>query len=421
VANIILSQVDSAYVQARQSFNQSFRTLAVSGQSDIVADSTADTLTLVAGTGITLTTDAATDTLTITSTATGGGGLDSAQVINLIDSDYINARVTTSSQNVFSKIAVSGQGTVEADSTGDTLTLVAGSNITLTTNASTDTITINSTGGTGGTIGSANQVVVNSYIGDSSTTNFTLSYEPAAEQLSFITINGVAQHVDAYSISGTTLTLSEAPDSGDAIEIRTLRLQSAEVELRDYATYVYQPSSPASTFQDSDINDNVLAYDIGKLDVFLNGVRLVNGLDYTATTGTSITLLGDVADSGDTVAINSYAKATVIDPNYQLTPGNADFTTTDSDQVVTTFSAGLYRTAKFIVQLEKDSDSKYHATEILLTHNGSNVFMTEYATITTDSSLGTFDADILGGNVRLLVTPTLTNVSVKTKRISIGA
>lgn len=51
------------------------------------------------------------------------------------------------SQNVFSTIAVSGQSDVVADSTTDTLTLAAGSNITLTTNAGTDTITIASTGG----------------------------------------------------------------------------------------------------------------------------------------------------------------------------------------------------------------------------------------------------------------------------------
>ena len=47
--------------------------------------------------------------------------------------------------------------------------------------------------------------------------------------------------------------------------------------------------------------------------------------------------------------------------------------------------------------------------------------MTEYGTITTDSSLGTFDADINSGMVRLLVTPAFTNVSVKSKRISVGA
>ena len=46
-------------------------------------------------------------------------------------------------QNAFSNIAVSGQTTVAADSKTDTLTLVAGTNITITTDATTDSITIN--------------------------------------------------------------------------------------------------------------------------------------------------------------------------------------------------------------------------------------------------------------------------------------
>lgn len=50
-------------------------------------------------------------------------------------------------QNLFSTISVSGQSDVVADSTSDTLTLVAGTNVTITTNAGTDTITIASTGG----------------------------------------------------------------------------------------------------------------------------------------------------------------------------------------------------------------------------------------------------------------------------------
>ena len=96
-----------------------FKTIAVAGQSSIVADSTTDTLTIAAGTGITLTTDAGTDTLTITNSATGA--------------------------NAFGNVAVAGQTTVAADSTNDTLTLAAGAGIAITTDASTDTVTVAST------------------------------------------------------------------------------------------------------------------------------------------------------------------------------------------------------------------------------------------------------------------------------------
>ena len=50
----------------------SFVTIAVSGQTDVVADSASDTLTLVAGTGVTITTDATGDSVTIAATGSGG-------------------------------------------------------------------------------------------------------------------------------------------------------------------------------------------------------------------------------------------------------------------------------------------------------------------------------------------------------------
>jgi plastocyanin len=92
----------------------------VAGQSNVVADSATDSLTLVAGTNITITTDAITDTITIAASA-------------------------GASTNSFQTIAVNGQSNIVADSTTDTLTLVAGSGISLTTNAGTDTVTITST------------------------------------------------------------------------------------------------------------------------------------------------------------------------------------------------------------------------------------------------------------------------------------
>ena len=55
--------------------------------------------------------------------------------------------LVVSEQDVFKNIAVSGQSNVVADSSSDTLTLVAGTNVTLTTDANTDSITINATGG----------------------------------------------------------------------------------------------------------------------------------------------------------------------------------------------------------------------------------------------------------------------------------
>ena len=100
---------------------------------------------------------------------------------------------------------------------------------------------------------------------------------------------------------------------------------------------------------------------------------------------------------------------------------NNDLDSAGADQIVDTFSVSDFRTAKYIVQLEHDSDSKYHSTEILLTHNGTNAYLTEYAIVHTDSSLGDFDADIVDSNVRLKLTPSYTNTSIKAKRLSVDA
>ena len=184
--------------------NEYFKTIAVSGQSDIVADAGGeDILTLVAGNaGITLTTNAATDTLTITNSgvtqlsgtagqigissptgnitltnlgvtsilagfgmsvnqATGAvtvtneglAGLDAGIGITLSPRDPITGRVTVTNsqpnvpQNVFNTIAVPTQSDVVADSITDTLTLeTSGNGLSITTNASTDTITFANTG-----------------------------------------------------------------------------------------------------------------------------------------------------------------------------------------------------------------------------------------------------------------------------------
>jgi hypothetical protein len=156
----------------------------------VAADSATDTLTLVAGTNITITTDASTDSITINSTASGGATSDS-----------------------FATIAVAGQSSVVADSGTDTLTLVAGTGITITTNASTDTVTITNTVSAGATAFTG--------LSDATAAGLTVDefYLPAITRLD-VTANGSsAYRFDQYSttdnptiyaISGTTIAFNFA-------------------------------------------------------------------------------------------------------------------------------------------------------------------------------------------------------------------
>jgi len=76
-------------VASESSLPNTFSTIAVAGQSSVVADSTTDTLTLTAGVGITLTTNASTDTITITGTASTGNITFAANTIDSADSSAI--------------------------------------------------------------------------------------------------------------------------------------------------------------------------------------------------------------------------------------------------------------------------------------------------------------------------------------------
>ena len=98
--------------------NQAAFSKVTVGSTTINALTETDTLTLVAGSNITLTTD------------------------NLTKSVVVAASGGSSSSYAFGTVAVSGQTNVAADTVNDTLTLVAGNGIGINTNAVTDTVTI---------------------------------------------------------------------------------------------------------------------------------------------------------------------------------------------------------------------------------------------------------------------------------------
>ena len=126
-------------------------------------------------------------------------------------------------QNAFSNIAVSGQNTIEADTTTDTLTLVAGTNITITTNNTTDTLTINSTasGGASAFTGLSDVSTAGLHVG--------LIYEPAIAMLR-VDNDGTSAYTfpshysgnnpTIYALAGTTIAFDLSEISGHPFEIQ---------------------------------------------------------------------------------------------------------------------------------------------------------------------------------------------------------
>ena len=258
-----------------------FSTIAVNGQTSVNADSNTDTLTFAAGDGITLTTDAETDTVTITSTATG------------------------SVTEAFKTISVAGQNNVVADGATDTLTFVAGDNITLTTDEATDTITIASTASGGG--GSVD-VVTTQHSGDGSTQGFALDSTPGDSDAVQVYLNGVYQVKDAanYSISGSTLTFVTPPTNSTAIEFVHFKLTAGGGGGISWDTTVKTAAFTATAGEGYFVNTTSAAITVTLPSSPTAGDE-VSIVDYAGTADTNnitITSSDNINGASDNVVIN---------------------------------------------------------------------------------------------------------------------
>ena len=92
---------------------------------------------------------------------------------------------------------------------------------------------------------------------------------------------------------------------------------------------------------------------------------------------------------------------------------------------VNSFAAASFTTAKLLVQVKQGS--RIHSTELMLVHDGTDVYMTEYGTVYSSDIIVTFDAIVTGGNVEVRLTKTAASVTanalatVKVTRTAIAA
>jgi hypothetical protein len=136
-----------------------------------------------------------------------------------------------------------------------------------------------------------------------------------------------------------------------------------------------------------------------------------------ATTTDSISV-GGLAVDVDTLyvdAANDRVGINILAPRAEFQVSNAALstsivvTTSTSAAVLDDLAISDFRTAKYLVQAHDTVTNAYQTSEILLIHDGTTAYLTEYAIIYTSGSLGSFDAAIVGGNARLSATPASSN------------
>lgn len=210
------------------------------------------------------------------------------------------------------------------------------------------------------------------FTGDGSTLAFTLS-QSGTTNSTLVSINGVTQlPLTAYSVSGTTLTFTEAPLSTDIIDARVFATTSIATAL----------SAGTSAFEVTDsggANGNIHGY--------------VNGTEYRWIANANVGGSNYFGNGISTLAGNVSCSASV-------------------PTVIDSFSTTAFRGAKYVVSVQDYNNYNFQMAEVIMVIGNANATIQTYGVLTTGgSSFCNFYANVSGTTARLYANSSVTSVA----------
>jgi hypothetical protein len=191
------------------------------------------------------------------------------------------------------------------------------------------------------------------FSGDDTTTDFTLAGASTTNG-TLVNINGTVQIPTlAYSVlpDGVTLRFTEAPATGDLIDVRRLTTTAEVVAIASQNGYMQLTS------------ENV-------------GIKIFTGSSTK-----------DLTTYWDPTGARVSARA------------NTAVATANTATTVDTFDSTVYRSAKYLVQATCGSD--YQMAEVLVIHDDTTATAVTYGVVETGANVGVFEATISSGDVLL--------------------
>jgi len=204
--------------------------------------------------------------------------------------------------------------------------------------------------------------------GDGVTTVFTLS-EPQTTNSCIVSINGVIQIPTlAYSVSGTTLTFTEAPASGDVIDIRKLTTTQTVTGIASTNGYMQF------------LVDN-------------NGAYV-----YTGSSSTAATTYWDTTGA----EVNARANVTAAGTG---------------DTLLDSFTNTVYSSGEYFVTATIPNTNIRETAKILVVQDGTTATRVVYGVVSTSgNSLVSYSANISSGATRIYGTPTNAGTIFRVKK-----
>jgi len=159
---------------------------------------------------------------------------------------------------------------------------------------------------------------------------------------------------------------------------------------------------------------SVTTLDIGGANVTATAGEL-NYLDLTASIGTvtasealvvdasrNLTNINNVTSTGALQGATLSVDAVAI-----LDTASGDSATITGETNLFSIPKATYKAAKILYHIKKDDNNRTDAGEILVTHDGTNAFLTHYGQVSTDSAVvGTWDCTVNSANIEVRFTPT---------------
>ena len=285
-ANVIETNGNLYYTNARA------RTAYTAGQN----------ITIDSGTGV------------ITSTA-GSTVVNDSDLIAVLDAttNYTLSRTVSDPKNIL----VINEGLIQIPTTDYT---VSGTTLTTTTqypvgsNIEVRYFGIDST--TSGAYSTTLSAVLNTFVANGSNINFPLTATPVSAAYTIVNIDGVSQLTSAYSVSGSTLTFTEAPEANANINVRILG--GAVGQTFNTRTYTGDGNTTNFPITSGFTENNIL--------VFENGVAQVPTTDYTVNTTTSNVVMAVATAANVSIQIRELGSTTANVLSQIL---NSDLTTSN--------------------------------------------------------------------------------------------
>jgi len=239
----------------------------------------------------------------------------------------------------------------------------------------------------------------------STSATHTLTWAPPTEQSIIVSINGVKQHEDAYSISGTTLTLTNALVATDKMEV---------IGINDVGTTVTAAQGSVNTDKLADdavttakiANDQVTTAKIADDQItsakLANAINITSGNSLTIDSGATITNNGTVSGFADAVvafdAVKSGSSTSISKATWTKIPLDTVNVDTDSAFASNKFTVPSGKGGKYFLS------GQFQGNEVAGYVTGCNVSIYVNGASVADSAFNFYNNNIIDQKQTTVIT-----------------